>query len=68
MSRSRGGRSTGAGVVGVLGEVLVTLGGLVLLFVVWQLWWTDVESDRAHAETVSTLSRSFTARSASATT
>ena len=59
MSRSHGGRSTGAGFVGVVGEVLVTLGGLVLLFVVWQVWWTDVESDREHAATVSSLSRSF---------
>lgn len=57
MSRSRGGRA--AGVVGVVGEVLVTLGGLVLLFVVWQLWWTDVESDRAHAATVSSLEQEF---------
>ncbi|KGN41657.1 sortase [Knoellia aerolata DSM 18566] len=37
----------------------MTLGGLVLLFVVWQVWWTDVESDRAHAQTVSTLEREF---------
>lgn len=59
MSRSRGGRS--AGVVGVLGEVLVTLGALVLLFVVWQVWWTDVESDRAHARTVTSLEREFAA-------
>jgi sortase A len=46
-------------VVGVFGELLVTLGLLVLLFVVWQVWWTDVESDRAQAATVSTLSREF---------
>lgn len=63
MSRSRDGREVrgtrGAGFVGVLGEVMLTLGVLVLLFVVWQVWWTDVESDRAHAATVSTLSRSF---------
>lgn len=45
---------------GVVGEILVTLGVLVLLFVVWQLWWTDVESDRAQASTVSSLSRQFT--------
>ncbi|WP_188037303.1 class E sortase [Actinotalea sp. JY-7885] len=32
----------GATVVGVLGEVLITLGVLLALFVVWQLWWTDV--------------------------
>ena len=37
----------------------MTLGVLVLLFVVWQVWWTDVTSDRAHAATVSALSQQF---------
>jgi sortase A len=30
--------------VRTLGELLMTAGGLVLLFVVWQLWWTDVQA------------------------
>jgi sortase A len=47
--------------VGVFGELLVTLGLLVLLFVAWQLWWTDVESDRAQAAMVSSLTREFAA-------
>jgi sortase A len=29
-------------VVGVLGEVLVTIGVLVMLFLGWQLWWNDM--------------------------
>lgn len=37
----------------------MTLGVLVVLFVVWQVWWTDVESDRHQAATVSSLSREF---------
>ncbi|MFW5473085.1 class E sortase [Knoellia sp. CPCC 206450] len=45
--------------VGVLGELLLTLGGLVLLFVVWQLLWTDVVSDRAQARTVTSLEQDF---------
>lgn len=28
-------------VIGVLGELLITAGVLVLLFLVWQLWWND---------------------------
>ncbi|WP_261624294.1 class E sortase [Nesterenkonia marinintestina] len=40
--------------VGVLGEVLLTLGVLGLLFVVWEVWWTglgaDAERDRAAGE------------------
>lgn len=42
-------------VVGVVGELLITLGVLVLAFLVWQLWWTDVEGNRAQAEIVENL-------------
>ena len=31
-------------VTGVVGELLITAGVLLGLFVVWQLWWTDVEA------------------------
>lgn len=40
------------GVVGVVGELLITLGVLLLGFLVWQLWWTDVEGNAAQAEIV----------------
>lgn len=42
-------------VVGVVGEVMITAGVLLAGFVVWQLWWTDVEGDRAQAEIVAGL-------------
>ena len=51
-SRPRRGASVAYGAVGVLGELLITLGVLLLGFLVWQLWWTDVEGDRAQAEIV----------------
>lgn len=35
-------RSAGAAVAGVLGEILITLGLVLGLYVVWQLWWTSV--------------------------
>lgn len=38
-------------VVGTFGEVLVTVGLVLLLFVVWQLFWTDFLASRAQAET-----------------
>lgn len=41
-SRSDRRRGGAAAVFGVAGEILVTLGVLILLFLVWQLWWTDV--------------------------
>jgi sortase A len=46
-------------VVGWSGEVLVTLGVLLLLFAAWQLWWTDVVADRAQARIVQTLEDDF---------
>jgi len=44
-----------------LGEVLITLGLLLFLFVAWQLWWTDVTADRAQAGTIVALERGFAA-------
>ncbi|GIG41393.1 class E sortase [Cellulomonas phragmiteti] len=40
------------GIVGVVGELLITVGVLLLGFLVWQLWWTDVEGNAAQAEIV----------------
>ncbi|MGI4896619.1 MAG: class E sortase [Janthinobacterium lividum] len=45
--------------VSALGELLVTAGILTLLFVVWQLYWTDVTSGRAQAATVSSLEQQW---------
>ena len=41
--------------VGVVGELMITLGVLLLAFVAWQLWWTDVVGNRAQAAIVSEL-------------
>lgn len=38
--------------IGVIGEILITLGVLLFAFLVWQLWWTDVVGNRAQAEIV----------------
>jgi sortase A len=35
---------------GLLGEVLITIGVVILLFVAWQLWFTDVMAKQAYAE------------------
>ncbi|WP_286175913.1 class E sortase [Arthrobacter sp. NEB 688] len=47
--------------VGWVGELLITAGVLVLLFVAWQLWWTDVTSNRDQEQIVRSLERSFAA-------
>ena len=45
--------------VGGLGDLLVTAGLVLLLFVAWQLWWTDLEANRAQDSTVQDLARDF---------
>jgi sortase A len=42
-----------------LGEVFITLGLLLMLFLVWQLWWTDVTANREQAVTIHDLERGF---------
>lgn len=44
-------RGRGWSVVGVLGEIFVTLGVIILLFVGYQLWWTDVLARNTYADT-----------------
>jgi sortase A len=43
-------------VVGVLGELLVTAGVLILLFLGWQLWWNDAIMASQQSEAASELS------------
>lgn len=56
-------RSLAWGLVSVLGELLVTIGVVVLLFVAWELWWTDIEANRSAEATTSSLTQSFAAPS-----
>lgn len=54
----RGG--VGNAILGVVGELLITLGLVLGLFVVWQLWWTDVEADQIQAELSQEFDRELT--------
>jgi sortase A len=47
------------GIAGLLGELLVTLGVVLLLFVGWQLWWTDVVSDADASQVVAEMQQQF---------
>lgn len=40
-------------VLGVVGELLITAGIIVFLFIIWQLWWTDIVADREQSRLVS---------------
>jgi sortase A len=46
-------------VVRGLGEFFITAGLLLLLFVTWQLWWTDVVANRAQAEITAELEQDW---------
>ncbi|MFI8188499.1 class E sortase [Streptomyces sp. NPDC085946] len=46
-ARRRGAGGVIAGVVSVFGELLITTGLVLGLFVVYSLWWTNVVADRA---------------------
>ncbi len=53
--RPRRRRGFVSGFVGFVGELLITAGVLLGLFVVWQLWWTDVQAEREHAQALAAL-------------
>lgn len=58
-----GAARAGRWALGLSGDVFVTAGLLLLLFVGWQLWWTDVTANRVQGDTVHSLVRDFAAGS-----
>ncbi|MCU1447483.1 class E sortase [Cryobacterium sp.] len=47
-------------VVGVLGELLITGGVLVLLFLAWQLWWNDAVMAAAQSRAAESIAQGWT--------
>lgn len=45
--------------MGGIGEILITLGLLLLLFVSWELWWTNIDADQAQAAVTQELVQEF---------
>lgn len=43
----------------VVGELLITAGVILLLFVVWELWWTNIEANSAQQQAVSEFVHDF---------
>ncbi|MDQ0278273.1 sortase A [Arthrobacter silviterrae] len=41
------------------GELLITAGVVVLLFVVWELWWTNIDAGNTQQNAVSQFARNF---------
>jgi sortase A len=46
-------------VIGVLGEVLITAGVLVFLFIGWQLWWNDMVMAQSQTSAATDISKSW---------
>lgn len=46
-------------IIGVIGELLITAGVVLGLFIVWQVWWTDIGANRAQSEQVQQLQNEY---------
>lgn len=46
-------------ILGVIGELLITAGLIIVLFIVWQIWWTDIEANRAQAQAIEQLQEEY---------
>lgn len=53
------GRRASIGVVQWTGEILVTLGLVLLLYVAWQLWWTNIAADAAQNRAVQGMTEQY---------
>lgn len=42
--------SVGQRLLGGIGEIFITLGIVLLLFVAWELWWTNIDANRTQGE------------------
>lgn len=53
MARSQA--SIGNRILGVFGEILITLGIFLMLYVAWELWWTNIDSAQAQKQVTNEL-------------
>ncbi|MFF2075105.1 class E sortase [Kitasatospora sp. NPDC058162] len=58
---ARKGRSRALAALGVFGELLITVGLVLGLFVAYSLWWTNVQADRSAADASDKLRSSWAA-------
>ena len=55
----RRGRSPVQWIIQIIGELLITLGLLLVLYVVWELWWTNIDSNRKQEQALGSLFEEF---------
>lgn len=48
-------QSVGSRIAGFFGELLITLGIVLMLYVAWELWWTNIDSAQAQQEVTNNL-------------
>lgn len=58
-SRRRPRSRSSLSVIGVLGELLITAGALVMLFLGWQLWWNDAVMAKEQSKAASEISQEW---------
>lgn len=58
-SRRPSGSNVARIVIQVLGELLITAGVVLLLFVAWELWWTNVQADAKQNEVIKNFTHDF---------
>lgn len=59
--RTRTKATTGQRLLGGIGEILITLGMLLLLFVAWELWWTNIDAGRTQSQVTSAFAQDLDA-------
>ncbi len=57
--RSRPRKGVFRTIVQVFGELLITLGVILMLFVGWELWWTNIQSDQTQQQAVQQFAQNF---------
>lgn len=45
--------------VQILGELLITAGVVLLLFIAWELWWTNIDANNAQQHAISAFAKEF---------
>ncbi|MFP7697363.1 class E sortase [Trueperella sp. LYQ143] len=46
-------------IIGIIGELCITIGLVLTLFIVWQVWWTDIEANREQRAAVEKIQEQF---------
>lgn len=57
--RPRKRRSVGSIIIGVIAELLLTVGIFILLFSAWQLWWTNIEAESVQRNAIAQVTREW---------